>query len=244
MSATPKTVLLRGAGSDLTEFTAVALLARGAQVAIDDPERPEQARALASRLATAGHPGTVLELPAVAPGEDPVLAPFTALPALSGQAEAVLHLYLPDATTDSASVLGYPSRLRPMVTAAAEAMTVADIPGIIVNQFLLATLVADQPLGHAVVEARNGITGITRVACVRYGRHGIRVTGLQVGLLDLPALRTLGSARVNAATTPLGRWIAPEEVAATLTFLALDSGYITGQMLVLDGGMTSGVNGV
>jgi len=49
---------------------------------------------------------------------------------------------------------------------------------------------------------------------------------------------------VLAATTPLGRWINAVDVAETINFMALDSGYITGQMLILDGGMTSGINGI
>ena len=106
------------------------------------------------------------------------------------------------------------------------------------------TLLTDHPLASAMVEARNGITAITRFACVRYGKLGIRCLGLMVGLLDLPSLRGLASDHVNAAKTPLGRWITAEEVAGTLVFLSLDSGYITGQTLVLDGGMTGGINGV
>jgi hypothetical protein len=238
MSAAQKTVLLRGAETDLTGIAAAALLARGAAVAIDDTAHSERGAELSARLARTDHPGTVLDLPEAAPD------PFAALRAQGRAVDAVVHLYLPDASTTAEDVLAYPARLRPMLAEAADAMRAAETPGIIINQFLMATLLADHPLAPSVVEARNAITGLTRVNCVRYGRHGIRITGLMVGLLDLPPLRALASERVNAATTPLGRWITPEEVVATLAFLALDSGYITGQMLVLDGGMTSGVNGV
>jgi NAD(P)-dependent dehydrogenase (short-subunit alcohol dehydrogenase family) len=62
--------------------------------------------------------------------------------------------------------------------------------------------------------------------------------------LELPSLRALATDRVKAAKTPLGRWLSVDEVAGTLVFLCLDSGYITGQSLVLDGGMTGGINGV
>ena len=88
------------------------------------------------------------------------------------------------------------------------------------------------------------MTGITRSACVRSGKAGVRITGLIVGLLDLPELKNMASSQALAATTPLGRWISATDVAESINFLALESGYITGQMLVLDGGMTSGINGV
>jgi NAD(P)-dependent dehydrogenase (short-subunit alcohol dehydrogenase family) len=139
---------------------------------------------------------------------------------------------------------GHAGRLRAMVEAAAEHMEKTGRQGVVINQFLMPTLLTDHPLASAMVEARNGITAITRFTCVRYGKLGIRCLGLMVGLLDLPSLRALASDHVNAAKTPLGRWITAEEVAGTLAFLSLDSGYITGQMLVLDGGMTGGINGV
>jgi NAD(P)-dependent dehydrogenase (short-subunit alcohol dehydrogenase family) len=131
-----------------------------------------------------------------------------------------------------------------MMDAALYHMQATKSPGIVVNQFLMPTLFVDHPLAAAMVEARNALTGLTRFACVKYGRDGIRITGLMLGLLELPSLRALATPRVQNAQTPLGRWLNTEEVADTLSFLCLDSGYMTGQTLVLDGGMTGGINGV
>jgi NAD(P)-dependent dehydrogenase (short-subunit alcohol dehydrogenase family) len=241
MSGRPRTVLLRGTETALGEVVATTLLARGATVALHDP-------ALAGRLAERDLPGQIVDLtpwtePGTEPDSDP-RAPFAALHAHGHLLDAVVHLYLPDATTDEAALLAYTGRLRPILNAAAEHMQDTGRQGIIINQFLMPTLFVDHPLASAMVEARNGLTALTRFACVRYGRAGIRTTSLQVGLLELPSLRALVSARVAAAKTPLGRWITPQEVAGTLAFLSLDSGYMSGQMLVLDGGMTGGLNGV
>jgi NAD(P)-dependent dehydrogenase (short-subunit alcohol dehydrogenase family) len=107
--------------------------------------------------------------------------------------------------------------------------------GIIINQFLMPMLFADHPLAAALAAARGANSSLTRVTCGRFGRAGVRVVGLAVGLLNLLEVRSLASKRVYAATTPLGRWIEPEDVAETVAFRALESGYIAGQMLVLDG---------
>jgi NAD(P)-dependent dehydrogenase (short-subunit alcohol dehydrogenase family) len=131
-----------------------------------------------------------------------------------------------------------------MLNAALYHMKKTNSPGIVVNQFLMPTLFVDHPLAAPMVEARNALTGLTRHACVKYGPAGIRITGLMVGLLELASLRALATERVRGAKTPLGRWLSIDEVSGTLNFLCLDSGYMTGQMLVLDGGMTGGLNGV
>jgi NAD(P)-dependent dehydrogenase (short-subunit alcohol dehydrogenase family) len=231
-----KTVLLRGEGAALVEPVATALLDRGATVALLDMEA-----GVADRIAGLGLPGRVVDLGTSGADEE---APFQALAAAGHQLDAVVHMHLPTASTDEAALRGYAGRLRPMLNAALDYMQSTGRPGIVVNQFLMPTLLADHGLAAAMVEARNAVTGLTRFACVKYGRAGLRVCGLLVGLLELPSLRALASERVNAAKTPLGRWIRPDEVAGTIAFLGLDSGYITGQMLVLDGGMTGGINGV
>jgi NAD(P)-dependent dehydrogenase (short-subunit alcohol dehydrogenase family) len=236
--------LLRGIETDLTQGVATTLLARGATVALYDPSMPDRTAALARQLTEQDLPGTVLDLNPLTGTDDSPRAPFAALQAHDHLLDAVVHLHLPDATTNEAALLGYSDRLRPMLHAAAEHMQDTSQQGVIVNQFLMPTLFTDHPLASAMVEARNALTALTRVACVRYGKAGIRTVSLVVGLLELPSLRALASEHVNAAKTPLGRWITPEEVAGTLAFLSLDSGYMTGQMLVLDGGMTGGLNGV
>ena len=71
--------------------------------------------------------------------------------------------------------------------------------------------------------------------------HG--AANLMVGLLDAPEIRALASERVLASTTPLQRWAEPVDVAKSIAFLVLDSGYLTGQMLIMDGGLTAGING-
>ena len=115
--------------------------------------------------------------------------------------------------------------------------------GMIVNQFLLASSFADTELGHCVAAARGAIAGMTRTLGIRHARLGVRVTGLLVGLLDAPEIKLLASERVLASTTPLQRWAEPVDVAKCLAFLVLDSGYITGQLWVMDGGLTAGGNG-
>ncbi len=84
---------------------------------------------------------------------------------------------------------------------------------------------------------------MTRTLCIRHGRLGVRVSGLLVGLLDVPEIKSLASERILSATTPLQRWVEPVDVAKSIAFLVLDSGYISGQMLIMDGGLTAGING-
>jgi NAD(P)-dependent dehydrogenase (short-subunit alcohol dehydrogenase family) len=244
MSGRPKTVFVRGTETELGEPVAAALMTRGATVALYDPKQPARAAALTAGLNGRGLSGRAVDLTQLTGGEESPDLPFAALQSEGLTLDAVVHLHLPDATTNEAALLSYPNRLRPMLHAAAYHMQQTKSQGIVVNQFVMPTLFVDHPLAAAMVEARNALTGITRHATVKYGRAGIRITGLMLGLLELPSLRALATERVKNTKTPLGRWLSVEEVTGTLDFLCLDSGYMTGQMLVLDGGMTGGMNGV
>jgi NAD(P)-dependent dehydrogenase (short-subunit alcohol dehydrogenase family) len=91
----------------------------------------------------------------------------------------------------------------------------------------------------AYTAAKAGVLGLTRQAAVDYARHGIRVNAVAPGVIDtamnddVPA----GLQAASLALTPVGRAGRPEEIAATILFLASPlADYITGQVIAVDGG--------
>lgn len=90
--------------------------------------------------------------------------------------------------------------------------------------------------------AKAGVNGFIRNAALELARQGVRVNGVEPGMIRTPAMANLGDAAHGAriaAAVPLGRLGLPEEIAAAMLFLASDAAsYITGQTLVVDGGAT------
>jgi NAD(P)-dependent dehydrogenase (short-subunit alcohol dehydrogenase family) len=87
--------------------------------------------------------------------------------------------------------------------------------------------------------ARAGMSGLTNVLSVEWGRYGISVTAVAPGWIDTEGIRQYDTDLESvAAGIPLGRLGRPEEVGDLIAFLASDRGaYITGQTIVIDGGM-------
>jgi 3-oxoacyl-[acyl-carrier protein] reductase len=87
--------------------------------------------------------------------------------------------------------------------------------------------------------AKAGIIGLTRAAALDLADLGITVNAIAPGPIDTELLRTWPPAalRERAQHLPVARLGTPDEIAHAALFLASpDSGFITGVVLVVDGG--------
>ena len=115
-------------------------------------------------------------------------------------------------------------------------------PGNIVN---IASLAAMVPYKTSVAygAAKAGVINMTQTLGTVCGKSGIRVNGIAPGHVKTPITDALYKGRedVRAAQDriiPLGRYGTPEEFGRVATFLASDaSSYVTGQTLLVGGGM-------
>ena len=98
----------------------------------------------------------------------------------------------------------------------------------------------------AYTASKHGVVGITKAAALEYARKGIRVNAVCPGftrtpmvaemLLERPGLKERLEARM-----PVGRFGTPEEIASSILYLCSDeASFITGQAMMLDGGLTAG----
>jgi NAD(P)-dependent dehydrogenase (short-subunit alcohol dehydrogenase family) len=124
--------------------------------------------------------------------------------------------------------------------------------GAIVNTASTAALFGGQGMAPYVA-SKHGVLGLTKVASADVAPMGIRVNAVCPGPVETRMMRSLEAQRnpanpqavhdANAANTPTGRYVMPEEVANVVMYLCSDlSGDITGTHIVIDGGR-SGTGG-
>jgi NAD(P)-dependent dehydrogenase (short-subunit alcohol dehydrogenase family) len=93
------------------------------------------------------------------------------------------------------------------------------------------------------VAAKSAVNGLTKSLALEYGPSGITVNAVPPGFIDTPMLRKaeehgyLGDIEKTIAATPVRRIGKPEDIAAAVAFLVSEeAGYITGQILGVNGG--------
>src|SRR6202162_1111955 len=109
--------------------------------------------------------------------------------------------------------------------------------GRIVNVSSVTGPLVSNPRATAYSAAKAGMVGLTRSLALEVARKGITVNAVAPGWIETasstPEEITAGK------NTPLGRPGRPDDVPAAIAFLACASAsYITGQMIVIDGGNT------
>jgi NAD(P)-dependent dehydrogenase (short-subunit alcohol dehydrogenase family) len=93
--------------------------------------------------------------------------------------------------------------------------------------------------------SKGGVLAMSRELGVQFAREGIRVNALCPGPVDTPLLRELFSKDPERAARrlvhiPMGRFGEPQEIANGALFLASDeASWMTGQSLIIDGGITA-----
>jgi 3-oxoacyl-[acyl-carrier protein] reductase len=242
-----KVALVTGASQGIGRATSLALAEAGAKVAIA-ARNTEKLASLAAEIAAAGGealsvPMDVADPPQVKTGFQQLLAKFGKLDILVNNAaitrdtlalrmkledwDAVLRTNLTGAHLCIQQALGAMLKQR---------------AGRIIN---ITSVVAETGnAGQAnYVASKAGLIGLTRAIAVEVASRNITVNAIAPGFIATPMTDPLSQEIKDKMKSmiPVGRFGTDRDVAAAIVFLASDeAGYITGQVLDVNGGLHMG----
>ena len=233
-----RVALVTGAGQRVGRAIALALAARGMKVAIHHHESAAGAEETAELARRAGGDGWPVraDLRTADAAERLVrdtAAHFGTLDALVNSAAVMMRTPVADVTAEQWDTMMALNLRAPFFCARAAAAVMGDRGGAIVNIADLAGLEAwPAYVPHGISKA--GVIQMTRALARTLAPH-IRVNAVAPGAVLLPPDWTDADAARLASTTPLGRIGTPGDVAQAVCFL-LESDYVTGDTLIVDGG--------
>lgn len=104
-----------------------------------------------------------------------------------------------------------------------------------------------QPIANIAIysASKHAVVGLTKATALEVARSNIRVNAVAPGPVNTGLLHRMVAGNVDlsviAESVPMGRISEPEEIARAIVWLCSDAAsYITGHVLVADGGVTVG----
>ena len=246
------TALITGAGIGIGAATAHAFARAGYRVIVSDILE-EEGRSVADDIGSAGGEAEYHHLDVMDTEEtDSVVSavqdrygPIDTVVANAGIAHRVPLAELTDEKWDHTHEIDLKGVMR-VCRAAAPAMREAGRGNLIALSSIMGVAYGwDEHAQYSAAKA--GVVGLVRALAVELARDGIRVNGIAPGYIRtaqaLSEEHSLGPEGLAKAEEfiPMGRVGEPEDIADVSVFLASEGArYITGQVLVVDGGLLVG----
>jgi len=246
------TVLVTGAGIGIGAATARAFGDAGYRVIVTDILE-EESRSVVSGIESGGGEAeyhhldvtSTEEVESVVSAVQERYGPLDALVANAGIAHKVPLAELTDEKWDQTHEIDLKGVMR-VCRAAAPAMREAGRGSMIAVSSIMGVAYGwDEHVQYS--SAKAGIVGLVRGLAVELAREGIRVNGIAPGYIRtaqaLSEEHSLGPEGLEQAAEfiPMGRVGEPEDIADVILFLASKAArYLTGQVIVVDGGLLVG----
>lgn len=244
-----KTAIVTGGGRGIGKAIAEGLGAYGARVVIAEID-PETGAAAVRDLEAAGVralsiPTDVTKTESVEAMCDRTTEQFGALDILvcnAGMSARIAAERYPDADLERMTELNVYGVYRCM-RAVARRWIDAGRGGKIINLASFAGVVAD-PMSAPYAASKGAVVQLTRTCAIEWARHGILVNAIGPGYTRTEmTAKTIDDPVTGASVrdrTPMGRAANPEEMIGAAVFLASRaSDYVTGHVLMVDGGWTA-----
>ena len=245
VTADSRVALVTGSSRGLGRAMALALASAGHQVAVHYGKNQAEAEKVAQEIRAAGGRAEVFGADLSAPASagqlaEQVISKLGGLHVLVNNAGVTrdgLAVRMKDEewqtvidTNLSAAFFASRAALKVMMRArAGRIINISSVVGLMGN-----------PGQANYVASKAGLIGLTKALAKEYGGRGVTVNAVAPGFIasDMTAALSEDLKKSYLATIPLGRFGSPGDVAALVAFLASDAaGYITGQIIGVDGGL-------